>query len=184
MFFDRTGPSPISDLLHFNGEVLKRFLVNSPSYPITEPELAVVPTSVVVLGPRQRIPYTLQYGVGVEQQLNARSTLFANYVGVRGIDMFRSIDANAPPPPDYIARPNSSLGQERTLQSEGYQEQCARSWLSRQTCQLFTGQTRCSQEDLQQYRWHHLFPANSYFRRRLESFRQRSTEQVRSAGNV
>jgi hypothetical protein len=97
MFFDRTGPSPISDLLHFNGEVLKRFLVNSPIYPITEPELAGIPTSVVVLDPRQRIPYTLQYGVGVEQQLNAKSTLFANYVGARGIDMFRSIDANAPP---------------------------------------------------------------------------------------
>jgi hypothetical protein len=102
MFFDRTGPSPISDLLHFNGEVLKRFLVNSPSYPITEPELAGVPTSVVVLDPRQRIPDTLQYSVGVEQQLNVRSTLFAN-VGARGIGMFRSIDANAPPPPDYIA---------------------------------------------------------------------------------
>jgi len=69
-FFDRSGPAPISDLLHFNGERLKRFIVNSPSYPITPPELAGVPTSVVVLDPRQRIPYTIQYGIGIERQLN------------------------------------------------------------------------------------------------------------------
>jgi hypothetical protein len=31
MFFDRTGPSPISDLLHFNGVLLKRFIVINPS---------------------------------------------------------------------------------------------------------------------------------------------------------
>jgi hypothetical protein len=120
IFFDRTGPTPISDLLHFNGVVLKRFIVNNPSYPITPPQLAGVPTSVVVLDPRQRIPYILQYGVGVEQQLNANSSLFANYIGSRGIDMFRSLDANAPPPPNYTARPNSNLGQERQMQSEGY----------------------------------------------------------------
>jgi hypothetical protein len=36
--------------------------------------------------------------------------------------MFRSIDANAPPPPLYAARPNPVLGQERMLQSEGYQK--------------------------------------------------------------
>jgi hypothetical protein len=165
MFFDRTGPSPISDLLHFNGEVLKRFLVNSPSYPITEPELAAVPTSVVVLDPRQRIPYTLQYGVGVEQQLNAKSTLFANYVGARGIDMFRSIDTNAPPPPDYIARPNSNLGQERTLQSEGYQKSDALEVGFRgRPVSFFTGQARYAlAKTYNNTSGITYFPANSYF---------------------
>jgi hypothetical protein len=165
MFFDRTGPSPISDLLHFNGEVLKRFLVNSPSYPITEPELAGVPTSVVVLDPRQRIPYTLQYGVGVEQQLSARSTLFANYVGARGIDMFRSIDANAPPPPDYIARPNPNLGQERTMQSEGYQKNNVFEVGFRgRPVSFFTGQARYALgKTYNNTSGITYFPANSYF---------------------
>jgi Carboxypeptidase regulatory-like domain len=120
-FFDRTGPSPISDLLHFNGVRLKRFILENPSYPVTESELANVPTSVVVLDPRQRIPYTIQYGGGIEQQLNASSSLSVSYLGSTGIDLFRSVDVNAPPPPDYIARPNSNLGQERQLQSEGRQ---------------------------------------------------------------
>jgi hypothetical protein len=119
-FFDRTGPSPISDLLHFNGVTLKRFIADSPSYPVTQPELAGVPTSIAELDPRLRIPYTIQFGVGIEQQLNAMSSLFANYVGTRGIDMFRSIDVNAPHPPNYSARPNAGLGQQRQMQSEGY----------------------------------------------------------------
>jgi hypothetical protein len=165
MFFDRTGPSPISDLLHFNGEVLKRFLVNSPSYPITEPELAVVPTSVVVLDPRQRIPYTLQYGIGVEQQLNARSTLFANYVGARGIDMFRSTDTNAPPPPNYAARPNPNLGQERTMQSEGYlKSNVLEVGFRGRPFSFFTGQARYALgKTYNNTSGITYFPANSYF---------------------
>jgi hypothetical protein len=119
-FFDRTGPQPISDLLHFNGVTLKRFIVDSPSYPIAAPELAAVPTSVVTLDPRQRIPYSVQYGVGIEQQLNPATSVFANYVGLRGIDRFRSRDVNAPPPPAYAARPNPNLGQNRQIESEGY----------------------------------------------------------------
>jgi hypothetical protein len=63
-YFDRTGPSPISDLLHFNGVRLKKFIVDNPSYPVTPQELAAVPTGVVVLDSRQRIPYTIQYGFG------------------------------------------------------------------------------------------------------------------------
>jgi hypothetical protein len=165
LFFDRTGPSPISDLLHFNGEVLKRFLVNSPSYPITEPEIAGVPTSVVVLDSRQRIPYTFQYGVGVEQQLNAKSSVFANYLGSRGIDMFRSIDANAPPPPDYIARPDSNLGQERTLQSEGYQKSNSLEVGFRgRPVSFFTGQARYALgKTYNNTSGITYFPANSYF---------------------
>src|SRR5580704_12630884 len=39
MFFDRTGPSPISDLLHFNGVRLQRFIVLNPSYPATASQI-------------------------------------------------------------------------------------------------------------------------------------------------
>jgi hypothetical protein len=164
-FFDRTGPSPISDLLHFNGVTLQRFLVNNPSYPITEPELAGVPTSVVVLDPRQRIPYTIQYGIGVEQQVNARSSLFANYIGARGIDMFRSVDANAPPPPNYVARPNANLGQERQIQSEGYLKSNALEVGFRgRPVSFFTGQARYTLgKTYNNSSGITYFPANSYF---------------------
>jgi Carboxypeptidase regulatory-like domain len=120
MFFDRSGPAPISDLLHFNGAQLKRFIVLNPSFPATEAQIDSVPTSVVALDPRLLIPYTIQYSLGVERQLTRNSSVTANYVGTRGIRAFRSVDVNAPPPPAYVARPNPTVGQLRQLQSEGY----------------------------------------------------------------
>ena len=122
IFFDRTGPTPISDLLHLNGINLRRYLVLNPSYPVTNAQLAATPTSVVTLDPRAIIPYTVQFGFGVEQQITKDSSLTLNYLGSRRIDMFRSIDANAPLPPLFAARPNPNLGQDRLIQSEGYQK--------------------------------------------------------------
>jgi hypothetical protein len=121
-FYDRTGPRPIADLLHFNGKDLLRFIVENPPYPITSPSLTGVPASVVVLDPNAHIPYTIQYGLGVERQMGPKSTLSATYVGSRGIALFRSIDTNAPLPPAYMARRNPNIGQERSIRSQGYQK--------------------------------------------------------------
>jgi TonB dependent receptor len=121
IFYDRTGPRPISDLLHYDGVTLKRFIPVNPVFPETLASLVGVPTSVVTLDPRAGIPYTIQYSIGVERQVTEKSTFSATYVGSRGIDLFRSIDANAPPPGTAV-RSNSSLGQEREIQSDGYQK--------------------------------------------------------------
>src|SRR3984893_7829715 len=121
VFYDRSGPRPISDLLHYNGSTLLRLIPVEPIYPETPASLAEVPTSVVVLDPRAHIPYTIQYSIGVERQVTAKSTLSATYVGSRGIDLFRSIDANTPLP-GTVLRPNTDLGQERQIQSDGYQK--------------------------------------------------------------
>ncbi len=118
VFYDRTGPSPIGDLLHFNGVNLQRFIVETPQYPVLPSELAGTPTSLVTLDPRSRMPFTLQYSIGIEQQVTAKSTFSAVYIGNRGIDSFRSIDANAPVNGN-ISRPNPALGQVREIQSEG-----------------------------------------------------------------
>ena len=123
VFYDRSGPSPIGDLLHFNGVNLLRYIVDQPlvSYPIHPLALARVPTSVVTLDSHARIPYSIQYSIGVERQVTAKSTASAVYIGNRGMDSFRSIDANAPilAGGNYV-RPNPTLGQDRQIQSEGY----------------------------------------------------------------
>jgi hypothetical protein len=120
IFYDRTGPSPIGDLLHFNGVNLLRFLLDSPAhFPVQPGDLSGVPTSIVTLDPRTRIPYTLQYSIGVERQITAKTTFSAVYIGNRGIDVFRSIDANAPLP-GSVVRPNPTVGQVREMQSDGY----------------------------------------------------------------
>jgi hypothetical protein len=128
-FYDRTGPRPIGDLLHFNGVNLLRFILSNPpkqssvfSYPVTPAQLAGASTGLVVLDPRLRIPYTIQYSMGIERQVTAKSTFSATYIGSRGIDLFRSRDANAPFTLNSLVRPNPNLGQERQIESEGYQK--------------------------------------------------------------
>ncbi len=164
VFFDRTGPMPISDLLHFNGVRLKQFIVHNPTYPVTPAQLVGLPSGIVSLDPRQRIPYTMQYGIGIEQQLNAASSLFVNYLRARGVDQFRSIDANAPPPPAYAARPNPNLGQQRLLQSEGYLKSNALEVGFRgRPVRYFTGQARYSLgKTYTNTSGITYFPANSY----------------------
>jgi Carboxypeptidase regulatory-like domain len=117
-FYDRTGPSPIGDLLHFNGVNLLRFIVETPHYPVLPSELSATPTSLVTLVPRSGMPFTLQYSIGIEQQVTAKSTFSAVYIGNRGIGSFRSIDANAPVNGN-ISRPNPAFGQVREIETEG-----------------------------------------------------------------
>jgi hypothetical protein len=73
------------------------------------------------MDPRLRIPYTLQYSIGIERQVTAKSTASAVYIGNRGVDSFRSVDANAPVlvAGNYV-RPNPTVGQVRQIQSAGY----------------------------------------------------------------
>jgi len=128
VFYDRSGPSPIGDLLHFNGINLLRFIINNPvirnpANPTPPP--INVPTSVVVLDPKAGIPYSVQYSIGVEHQVTEKSTFSAAFVGSRNMDAFRSVDTNAPLPPNYLFTPNPNLGQVRDIQSEGYQKSAA-----------------------------------------------------------
>jgi Carboxypeptidase regulatory-like domain len=165
LFFDRTSWRPVADLLHFNGINLQRFIVETPSFPVDPNSLVVQPSSVVVLDPRARIPYIFQYGLGVERQITRQSTLSMNWIGTRGIDLFRSIDANAPPPPFYLARPDSALGQERQIQSDGYQKSNAMevSFRGRPT-RLFTGQAQYTlSKTYNNTSGVTYFPGNSYF---------------------
>jgi hypothetical protein len=100
---------------------LERFIVESPHYPVRPSELVNTPTSLVTLDPGARIPYAIQYSIAVERQVTTKSTFSAAYIGNRGIDSFRSLDANAPVlvGGNYVY-PNPALGQVREIQSDGY----------------------------------------------------------------
>jgi hypothetical protein len=81
--------------------------------------LGAQPASITQLGPGVAIPFIVQYSVGVERQLRPKTTLSVNVVASRGVDMFRSRDVNAPPPPDFAARPDSSRSVVRQIESAG-----------------------------------------------------------------
>ena len=165
VFFDRSGPRPIADLLHFNGINLRRFIVDTPSFPADANSVVAQPTSLVVLDPRARIPYTAQYDVAIERQITSQSTLSLDWIGTRGIDLFRSIDTNAPLPPLYTARPDPSVGQVRQMQSEGYQKSNAMEVSFRgRPLNFFTGQIQYTiGKTYNNTSGITYFPGNSYF---------------------
>src|SRR5215216_312485 len=121
-FYDRTGPRPIFDILQFNGELLRLYVLPDPGFP--DPlggsgSLSAQPVSVTRLDPSVHIPYTIQYSFGVERQIQKSATVAVTYIGSHGVSLFRSRDLNAPPPPDYLVRPDPNFGVIRQIESSG-----------------------------------------------------------------
>jgi hypothetical protein len=79
------------------------------------------PASLVTLAPGIRTPYTVQFGGGVERLVGKSTTIAINYLGSRGVSLFRSRDVNAPPPPFYASRPDPAFGQIREIEANGRQ---------------------------------------------------------------
>ena len=71
--------------------------------------------------PTSRFHTSFQYGFGLERIVAKGTTIAVNYLGTRGIDLFRSHDVNAPPPPLYLSRPDPVFGQIRQIESTGRQ---------------------------------------------------------------
>ena len=67
-----------------------------------------------------RLPYLAQFSIGLERQIRKGSTLSFTYWATRGVGLFRSRDVNAPPPPDYAARPDPAIGVYRRIESSGH----------------------------------------------------------------
>jgi hypothetical protein len=122
IFYETTGPAAIADMLRFNGQTLRQIVLSNPSYPnpFTVGGVAqTLPNSIVRFGPDLRLPCDLQYSFGVETQLQKSTTFTATYVGIRGFNLFRSRDLNAPLSPLYVQRPNPEIGTLREVESDG-----------------------------------------------------------------
>jgi hypothetical protein len=78
------------------------------------------PPALAQLQPNAKIPYQIHYGVSIERQLGQHATGTVSVYSMRGVDMFRSIDVNAPTVQSgYTARPNAAYGRIRQMQPEG-----------------------------------------------------------------
>ncbi|HLH29850.1 MAG TPA: hypothetical protein VKY31_01520, partial [Terriglobia bacterium] len=123
IFYDRTGAQPIFDLLRYDGQRLRQYLLTTNvGYPNPWPNGVAgqaQPSTLVQLSPTVRIPYLMQFGIGIERQLKKSTTLSVNYTGNEGVGQFRSRDVNAPPPPFYASRPAPNYGVVRQIESSG-----------------------------------------------------------------
>jgi outer membrane receptor protein involved in Fe transport len=124
VFFDRTGAGPLADLLFYNGQRLRNYLIPNPDYPdpyVAIGTLASQSPEIVRLDPTVREPYSIQYNLSVERQVGRKATLSASWRGARAVKLYRSVDVNAPLPPDYQVRPDPGVGIFRQIESAGRQ---------------------------------------------------------------
>src|SRR5205823_4459796 len=120
LFYDVFPASDIRDTLLLNGTRLQQFRALNADYPSPAAgAAAALPPDVAQFSPTLRSPYLLQYSLAVERQVRKSLTWSTTITNLRGIDLYRSRDANAPPPPLYAARPVSSIGALHLYESSG-----------------------------------------------------------------
>jgi hypothetical protein len=122
VFYDRSGVGPVANLMLHDGATLRSFTILNPSYP--DPfaggvTLAGVPTNVTRLASDIQIPYSVQYSVNVERQLGKTFSVVGGYRATRGHHLFRSVDTNAPLPPNFTSVPDPALGRVQEIRSDG-----------------------------------------------------------------
>jgi hypothetical protein len=126
IYYDRTGSGPLADLARYEHADLRLLQLSSNQqplcYPITDcADLATLPPSLVERAPNIRTPYQINYGLSIDRKVGEKGTISIGGRVNRGVDLYRSIDINAPLAPNYTTRPNASVSQLRQIQSEGLQ---------------------------------------------------------------
>jgi hypothetical protein len=167
VFYDKVGPTPVIDVLHFRPGGLQRVVLTNPSYPdpfANGGGFGVAPPSIVRFAPGIAVPWTVQYSAGLERQVGKATTASITYYGSDS-RRFRSLDLNAPPPPAYAARPNPAFGVIRQIDASARQRSDALQFVLRgKVTRWFNGQmqytlSRTMNDSGSGFSW---FPANDY----------------------
>jgi hypothetical protein len=129
IYYDRFGGGPLLDIERYSNARRRAIVLSldpaalpsSGCVPITNcMALAAQPPNLVQLEPDAKIPYQIHYGVSIERQLGERATGTVSAYSMRGIDMFRSVDINAPTTQSgYTLRPDAGYGRIRQMQAAG-----------------------------------------------------------------
>ncbi|MGC1362448.1 MAG: carboxypeptidase regulatory-like domain-containing protein [Silvibacterium sp.] len=126
VYYDRTGSGPLLDLARYGSAKLRLLQVSANQQPLCYPvseclDVNGLPPTLDVLAPNIRTPYSIQYGLSLDRSVGEKGTVSIGGRMNRGVDLYRSVDINAPLPPDYAERPDAAVSQERQIQSEGTQ---------------------------------------------------------------
>lgn len=93
IFYQRQPVILGQQFLLLNGSHLRQIVISDPSFP-----LALPPPSVVRIDPNIKTPYAIQASFGVERKLGRQSYLSAEYTMLRGLELYRTRNLNAPLP--------------------------------------------------------------------------------------
>jgi hypothetical protein len=124
IYYDRVGSSPLLDLARYQEAKLRLLQISANQQPLCDPiascvDVAALPPSIVERAPDIRAPYQIQDGILIERKVGEKATISIGGRMNRGVDVFRSIDLNAPLAPFYAARPDPNYSQVRQMQSAG-----------------------------------------------------------------
>src|SRR2546422_278583 len=87
--------------LLLGGSHLRQIVISNPSFPLVGDPFTLAnlpPPSVVRMDPNIRAAYAIQTSLGVERKLGRQSYLSAEYTMLRGLELYRMRDINAPLP--------------------------------------------------------------------------------------
>jgi hypothetical protein len=126
IYYDRIGSGPLIDLARYQNAERRLVQISSSQQPLCYPisncvSVGALPPSLVELQHGIKTPYQIQYGLSLERRIGEKATISVGGRMNRGVDVFRSIDVNAPLGPSYSVRPNPRYSQVRQMQSAGAQ---------------------------------------------------------------
>lgn len=127
LYYDRIGSSPMLDEIRYGAPRERLVQISANQQPLCYPvtncvDEAALPPSLVELAPGIRTPYQIQAGLLIERRVGERGNLSVGGRMNRGVDVFRSVDMNAPLGPLYTTRPDPQYSQVRQMQSAGTQK--------------------------------------------------------------
>jgi hypothetical protein len=111
IFYDDLPRAATERSLLFNGVRLRHLVISNPSFPnpFSADELNSPLPSVTRVAPDIQSPYLLDASGGVERELWHSNSLQLEYKFVRGVNLFRSRNINAPLPATGL-RPDANFG--------------------------------------------------------------------------
>jgi carboxypeptidase family protein/TonB-dependent receptor-like protein len=120
VFYERLGEKGIEPVLLYDGARTRSLLITDPSYPnpFAAGGASIVPPSRYQFAPNVSAGRLMQSSIAVERQLWPRAMLTIEYANVRGTDLFRVRDVNAPLP-GTTERPDPQFKEVIQIESSG-----------------------------------------------------------------
>jgi hypothetical protein len=120
VFYERLGETGIEQVLMFDGSRTRSLVITDPSYPNP---FVLGTTSIATPNRYQFAPdlsagHLVQSSVSLERELRRKTSIAIEYANLRGVDLFRVRDLNAPLPGTSL-RPDPTLRQIVQIESTG-----------------------------------------------------------------
>jgi hypothetical protein len=119
IFYDRQAAVMQQQAALYDGTGGHQIVLLNPGFPVPFDPTSPPPPSLLRIAPAIRTPYLMQASIGVERKLgNGKNLLAADYTMVRGVELYRTRNINAPLPATGVI-PDPNFGNIDQFESSG-----------------------------------------------------------------